>query len=356
VDIIGGSASSRSVPTLRVPKESATGLIAELRRARALDTTRRPAAEGGFLLVPVQAVPPPPFDPAAFGAEAVAAVLVRSPRPAEPMESIRSMAGKIAGLDPRLLPRRWELVGDVLVLRVPPALRPYLGELLPIYARVLGARTVLEDVAGVQGPWRLPQVRWLWGGGTETVHRENRVRFKLDVAAVMFSSGNLDERVRMAGVPRAGETVVDLFAGIGYFAVPMAVHSKAARVVACEANPTAFHYLEENVRINRAARAEPRLGDCRVVAPEGIADRIVMGHFEAEEYLDTAFRAARDRATVHLHGLVRDRWTPRPPLMQRLYLEAARHGFVVASSRLRRVKSCGPRVWHAVVDADVARG
>ncbi len=344
------------MPTLRVPKESAAGLIAELRRAMALDTSRRPAVEGGFLLVPVRVVPPPPFDLASFGAEAVTASLERSPRPAGPAESIRRMAAEVGGLDPRLLPRRWELVGDVLVLRVPPALRPHLAHLLPVYAEVLGARTVLEDVAGPQGPWRLPQVRWLWGDGTETVHLENRVRFKLDVAAVMFSSGNLDERVRMAGVPQAGETVVDLFAGIGYFALPMAVHSKAARIVACETNPTAFHYLEENVRINRAARVEPLLGDCREVAPVGVADRVVMGHFEAREYMDTAFRAAKDRATVHLHGLVRDRWTPRPPLMQRLYLEAARHGFVVASCRLRRVKSVAPRVWHAVVDADVTRG
>ncbi len=341
--------------TLRVPKESAGRLISELRRLRLLDTGRTPEEDGGFLLVPVARIPGPDLDMRTLRAEAVEAVLPERARPVPPMEAIRRAAGGIEGLDPRGLPSKWELVGGVLVLRFPPPLRPQAERLAPLYAGVLRAKTVVEDVAGIRGDWRVPQVRWLWGDGTETEHWEDGVRFRLDVAKVMFSSGNLDERIRMARVPRAGETVVDLFAGIGYFSIPMAVHSRPARIVACEANPDAFRYLEENVRANRAGCVETRLGDCREVAPSGEADRIVMGYLRAEEFLGTAFRAARDSCAIHLHGLVRDRWVPRPPLMQTLYLEAARHGFVVSSVRLRKVKSVGPRAWHAVVDANVAR-
>ena len=305
--------------------------------------------------MPVKGIPPPPFELEDFGAEVADVALDPSPRPVPPIVTIRAAVRQATGSDPRLLPSRWELVGDVLILRIPPALRPHVDQVVPIYADVLGARTVLEDVAGIRGPWRLPQVRWLWGGGTETVHIENGVRFRLDVAKVMFSSGNLAERVRMARIPKAGETVVDLFAGIGYFAIPIAVHARPRRVVACEANPDAFRYLEENARLNRAVQVEPLLGDCRDVAPDGVADRIVMGYLQAEEYLGTAFRAAKDRATIHLHGLVRPRKVPRPPFLQKVYKEATRHGCVVSSARVRWVKSYGPRTWHAVVDADIAR-
>jgi len=33
----------------------------------------------------------------------------------------------------------------------------------------------------------------------------------------MFSSGNMDERIRMSMISDKNEVVVDLFAGIGYF-------------------------------------------------------------------------------------------------------------------------------------------
>ncbi|WP_341537002.1 hypothetical protein [Methanosarcina barkeri] len=41
----------------------------------------------------------------------------------------------------------------------------------------------------------------------------------------MYSKGNLEERKRMSKLGE-GEIVVDMFAGIGYFSIPMAVHSR----------------------------------------------------------------------------------------------------------------------------------
>lgn len=273
--------------------------------------------------------------------------------PPTPFQRIAERARR-AGLDPRAFPRRWEKIGDVLVLKLPPSLDVPREALAALYATVLDAKTVVEYVGGVQGPWRLPNVRWLWGGGTETVHLEDGVRFALDVAKVMFSSGNLPERIRMGRHPGTGEVVVDLFAGIGYFSLPMAVHSKAARIVACEANPVAFRYLEDNVRINRVTSIEPRLGDCRDVAPTGIADRVVMGHFDAYDFLDVAFRAAKGRATIHLHGLVGPRH-PASEFERRFEEDARRNGFETVSRALRRVKSHGRKVWHVVLDMDVRR-
>ena len=197
------------------------------------------------------------------------------------------------------------------------------------------------------------------GDGTRTVHREDGVLFALDVSKVMFSSGNLAERMRMARLPQPGETVVDLFAGIGYFSIPMAVQSEAARIVACEVNPSVFQYLQENVRLNRVDCVETRHGDCRDVAPTGIADRNVMGHFGAGNYLDAALRVARPTATIHVHGL--ERVSSRSlageadNLVTRLDTEAGREGFRVASVHRRVIKSYGPGVRHFVVDAVVRR-
>ena len=44
--------------------------------------------------------------------------------------------------------------------------------------------------------------------------------YSLDVTKCMFSSGNTTERQRMGRLQCAGETVVDLYAGIGYYTLP----------------------------------------------------------------------------------------------------------------------------------------
>lgn len=47
-----------------------------------------------------------------------------------------------------------------------------------------------------------------------------------------------------------GETVVDLFAGIGYFTVPFLCQGGADHVHACEWNEFSIIALEENLRVN----------------------------------------------------------------------------------------------------------
>jgi len=68
----------------------------------------------------------------------------------------------------------------------------------------------------IEGPLRVPRREIIAGTCARTVHRENGVLFKLDAKKVMFSAGNLKERMRMSHFGK-GEFVVDMFAGIGYF-------------------------------------------------------------------------------------------------------------------------------------------
>ena len=245
------------------------------------------------------------------------------------------------------VPRRYERIGDVLLLKLP-EIGGGRERIAAAYADVLRAKSVVSD-HGVRGPWREPDVEVLFGGETETVHLEDGVRFRLDVARTMFSSGNVAERMRMGRVVRPGETVVDLFAGIGYFALPMAVHGRPARVVACEVNPAAFAYLEANVRLNCAWSVEPRLGDCREVAPPNAADRIVMGLLRGKPYLDVAMRTAKHACVLHYHEAVPVEDVPDGPWSR---VEAAAHRAKRRAELLavHRIKSYAPRVAHVVLD------
>lgn len=70
----------------------------------------------------------------------------------------------------------------------------------------------------------------LLGDDGWVVHREAGVVFELDVTRCMYSSGNVTERTRMGAMPAAGETVVDLFTGIGYYTLPLLVNAHVAKV------------------------------------------------------------------------------------------------------------------------------
>jgi len=338
---------------VEVPAPAAEEVRRELHRLGLVDPSRKMTKRDGRVLIPVKG--PPPLEGSRHGGRVVdGGVLEARDRPRDPREVL---AERLAaeGLPRDASPRRWERLGDVVVLRVPSIARERARDLGRVVGEVLHARTVVEDVSGVHGPFRTPDVRVLWGDGTETEHVEDGIRFRLDVAKIMFSSGNLAERTSLAARVRPSEVVVDLFAGIGYFAIPVAVRARPSRVYACEANPAAFAYLEANIRRNRASNVVPLRGDCRETAPAGVAEWVLMGHFDAPRYLDVAVRALRDEGRILVHGLF-----PREDVPGRAEAEvaaAARSaGADVLEARARVVKSYAPSIRHAVVELRARRG
>ena len=329
-----------------VPKRRTEAVIEALRVEGVYDPTRDVAAyDDDRVAVPV-AEPP---------AETDAAVETVDLPPREcGLEDLLAERG-FAPAEIEAAPSSWAVVGSVVLAdfgdvsaddALPEERREAVGEaLLELHG---DADTVLAR--GVSGTRRDPATEVVAGTGeTETVHVEHGTRYALDLSTVMFSPGNEAERARMGEVVEPGERVFDAFAGVGYFALPMA--RAGAEVTAAELDPEAYRLLVENARLNGVSdRLRPVLSDCRDV--ETTADRVVMGHYEAHERLDSALAALVAGGTVHLHEATPEPLFPDRPLEQ-LRSAAADAGREVEPLDTRVVKEHSPGVVHGVVDARV---
>ncbi|MFP4530790.1 MAG: class I SAM-dependent methyltransferase [Halodesulfurarchaeum sp.] len=250
-------------------------------------------------------------------------------------------------------PGSWAVIGDVILVRFGDCeRREAVGEALLDLHR--GADTVLAR-GGIAGEHREPEIEVVAGDGdTETIHTEHGTRYGMDLSRVMFAPGNKAERTRMGEVVGDEEQVLDMFAGIGYFTLPMA--RGGATVTAIEKNPVAFQYLTENVRLNDVeGRVSLFLGDCREVVPLRVEagaryDRVVMGYYDAHEYLEPALAALEPGGLVHMHEATPEALLWDRPV-NRLERAAEAADRSVRSIDRRRIKSHSEGVAHVVLDA-----
>jgi len=254
------------------------------------------------------------------------------------------------------IPDKWEKIGDVAIIRLSKELIKFEKKIGKVYADVLKCKTTLRDVSGISGVYREPNVKIIYGNKkTETVHIENGVRYKLDPQKIMFSSGNMDERIRMARVTNSKETIVDLFAGIGYFTLPMAVYSKPKKIFACEINPIAYEYLCKNIVLNNATSiVEPVLGDNRKTAPKNVADRVVMGYIDdTHKFLPVAIECLKNKTgIIHYHEVCPEELFPDRPF-KNIKKESKKYKRETELLAYKYIKSYAPGVGHYVLDMKI---
>lgn len=240
---------------------------------------------------------------------------------------------------------KYKKIGDILIID-----KNYSDDDFEGLCERHNVKTVMS-IDHIQGTKREPVYRILHGNETETVNKENGCLFKLDLARVMWSKGNNNERLRIAKLVTDGETVIDMFAGIGYFSIPIGVHSNAKQVYAIEINPDSYHYLCENIKLNKLSNITPILGDCMVETPKLKADRIVMGYVKTtHHYLKAAIGSLNEGGILHYHETVPEKLIETRPI-ERIRAQAGDRK--VELLKINKIKKYSPGVEHVVIDARV---
>ena len=189
---------------------------------------------------------------------------------------------------------------------------------------------------------RTPSTEVLWGEVGEVRHHENGYTYHIDPSKVMFSQGNRVEKMRMATLVRDSdceERVADMFAGIGYFTIPIA--GSGGHVHAMEINPVAFDYLKQNILVNGFSdHVTASLGDCKDLLT-GIYNRIVMGHFNAILFLPVALDYVESGSTIHVHSI---------GSVENIIDEMCEGAGFSSTINVHKVKKYRPHDWHVVQD------
>jgi tRNA (guanine37-N1)-methyltransferase len=284
-----------------------------------------------------------------------------SSRTKRPLKLVDILEDKLAPHLFASLPRAIDFVGNIAIIEVPRELEPYrnvLGKaILKVHKRV---HTVLAKSGAVGGVFRVRDFEVIAGTGeTETVHKEHNCTFYVDLKKAYFSPRLSHEHDRVASQVKEGETVVDMFAGVGPFSILIAKRRDKIQVYAIDVNPDAISFLKKNIELNRVInKVKPILGDARKVIKEqlfGVADRVIMNLPEkAIEYVDVACEAINpEGGVIHFYGFT-DAPDPLETGKIRLIEAVKQTNRSVKKVLLtRRVRAIAPYEWQVVVDAEI---
>lgn len=251
----------------------------------------------------------------------------------------------------------YEVIGDIALLEDPELDKEKASRiadaLLLTHSNI---KTVLKPLTPVIGEFRVREFEVVAGElRTETIHREYGCRYKVDLSRAYFTPRLSTERSRILSRVMEGDTIVDMFAGVGPYSILIAKSKKPSKVLAIDKNPDAVRYLRENIILNSAKNIEAIEGDAREEAKKfaGTADHVIMNlPHSAFEFLDSAVLLTKPGGIIHYYGM-----TPEDDLFEssiELIREAAeKAGRKIEVLEKRVVRSYAPHQYNICIEARI---
>ena len=205
---------------------------------------------------------------------------------------------------------KFDQIGNICLLRLDPEetskeFRVRTGELIvENYPKIATAVNKKDITKGLE---RVFPLEYLSGvRNFKSWHREYGVDIKIDLENAYFNPRLAEEHCRVSHEIRRGEKILDLFTGVG----PFALHSAKiiqCRVYAVDINPVAISCLEESIRRNKLkGEILPIIGNAETILRENRDfDRIIINLPELSiDFLGLAAYSIKNDGFIHMYQFI----------------------------------------------------
>ncbi|OKY77847.1 MAG: Wybutosine (yW) biosynthesis enzyme Trm5 tRNA (guanine) methyltransferase [Candidatus Methanohalarchaeum thermophilum] len=255
-------------------------------------------------------------------------------------------------------PSSFDIVGDIAIIEIPSELKnqkEIIGEeLMKVHKHL---KTVLTPTTSVQGEYRTRKYEKIAGKNkTTTIHKEHGCKYKIDLSKAFFSPRLSKERERIKNQVKENEKVIDMFTGVGPFAILIAKKTKAQKIIAVDKNKTAIKLLKENIKTNKVEKkTKPIHADIRKIAQKykGYADRTIMNlPFKSGDFLKTALKLIGDKGIIHYYDIEKEKNLYQKPKKE-IKETAQKYNKKTKFLDERIVRSYSPGVWNIAIDIKI---
>lgn len=147
--------------------------------------------------------------------------------------------------------------------------------------KIKDCNTVIRKASNIQNTFRNIEIEHLQGVPLyKTIHKENGLRFSIDYDKVYWNSKLQKEREILGSKILNGQTVCDMFCGVGPFSILALI--KGATVWANDLNPASIINFQESIILNRKVLG---IKETNTVWNEGISQRVHLYNLDAREFL-----------------------------------------------------------------------
>lgn len=268
---------------IKVPKLKSEKVITDMKEKGNYDYSRDIIIEGDFLWIPIKN------------------------KIQEAQRKELPKKGRLSTLKKRYKLRAFDIIGELIIIFIPEEMlekRKEIGNhLMKMYPKI---KAVYREVSKVKGEFRVQKLELIAGNGSETIHKEQGLKFKMDITKVFFSPRQITERLELTKLIQKDKSVCVFFSGIAPIPIYLAKFTKTSKIIGIELNTDAHHYAEENLKLNNVNNVELINGDVKKEIPK-IAERELFDYVimplpkNARSFIDTADSALKDKGILAIY-------------------------------------------------------